>query len=343
MTEERFIIHKPKDQEKEIQSFPKNVRTLADFEGQPIEPRGWIVDGVVPEACVMTWGGPPGAGKSLATQQLCMSVATGQNFLGIPTKTIPTLYITCEDDENELRRRAEAIRMHLGVTVVDLSDFHFSSWVGDPNTVLVETNKLFELKRFIEENHIGLLVLDLIPDFWLGNEIVRSEVNAFMKGTLGTLAAQTGCTVIGVHHPSKAGMADKSGTSGSTSWEGSVRQRIYLTGEDANGIRSLEVKKSNYGVRGEVASVKWESVGDHSGVLVATDDIRISEPKKLGKYEQPFMDAIPEDGISRERHRDIWTQRGIKRQEYHRAKNSLLRDSQIKEEDGVLFRLIPTQ
>ena len=96
-------------------------------------------------------------------------------------------------------------------------------------------------------------------------------------------------------------------------------------------------------MRGEVASVKWELVGDHSGVLVATDDIRISEPKKLGKYEQPFMDAIPEDGISRERHRDIWTQRGIKRQEYHRAKNSLLRDSQIKEEDGVLFRLIPTQ
>ena len=27
-----------------------------------------------------------------------------------------------------------------------------------------------------------MLVLDLIPDFWPGNEIVRSEVNTFMKG-----------------------------------------------------------------------------------------------------------------------------------------------------------------
>ena len=136
MTEERFIIHKPKNQGKEIQSFPKNVRTLADFEGQPIEPRGWIVDGVVPEACVITWGGPPGAGKFSHSTALYVRCYRAKNFLGIPTKTIPTLYITCEDDENELRRRAEAIRMHLGVTVVDLSDFHFSGWVGDPNTVL---------------------------------------------------------------------------------------------------------------------------------------------------------------------------------------------------------------
>jgi len=53
--------------------------------------------------------------------------------------------------------------------------------------------------------------------------------------------------------------------------------------------------------------------------------------------------ALIEEGISRERHRDIWKEHGMKRQEYHRAKNSLLRDNQIKEEDGVLFRLIPTQ
>lgn len=341
MSEERFIIHRPKDHENKIQTFPENVRTLADFEGVPIEPRRWIVDGVVPEACVMTWGGPPGAGKSLCTQQLCMCVAAGQNFLGIPTEASPTLYVTCEDEEDELRRRADAIRTHLGVTNVDLSDFHFSSWVGDPDTVL-QGKKLFELKTVIEENHIRLLVLDLIPDFWIGNEIVRSEVNAFMKGTLGTLAAQTRCTVIGVHHPSKAGMADKSGTSGSTSWEGSVRQRIYLTGEDENGIRCLEVKKSNYGVKGEVANVRWQSVGEHSGVLVATDDIRISEPKKLGKHERPFLNLIPDEGISGERLRDIWREQNRPRQEYFRARDSLLRDKQMKEENGVLYRLVPT-
>src|SRR3546814_19737218 len=53
--------------------------------------------------------GPGSAGKSLLGQQLATCHALGRPFLGVDTRGGPALYITCEDDKDELHRRQAAI------------------------------------------------------------------------------------------------------------------------------------------------------------------------------------------------------------------------------------------
>ena len=99
-------------------------------------------------------------------------------------------------------------------------------------------------------------------------------------------------------------------------------------------------EKSNYGVRGEVASVKWESVGDHSGVLVAAMTWYLRTQSLGSTNNRSWMQFLKMASL----------ERGIVTFGHSAALNvgSITEpkpacwDSQIKEEDGVLF-LIPTQ
>jgi RecA-family ATPase len=316
-----------------LSRFPNSVTTLWDLKGQTPPEREWVWAEMLPSDSVVLLGGPPGAGKSLVAQQMCMAMAGGHALFDIPMKAIPTLYITCEDSRDEVWRRGLAIAKCLGLRDIDLHDFFFDSWQEDPETVLDAGNKLQQLAEFVRANNIKFLVLDLLPDYWRGNEIVRSEVNAFMKGVLGTFAAQTKCTVMGLHHPSKSGLADGSGTSGSTSWEGSVRQRLYLTGEDITGIRTLEVKKSNYGSK-PVINLKWKRFTEQAGAFISTADERQMKNRELGKNERPFLEAIPIDGIAQKEHRQLFTDR----QAYSKSKKSLEADGLVSLVDGIFYR-----
>jgi len=60
-------------------------------------------------------------------------------------------------------------------------------------------------------------------------------------------------------HPSKSGIADKTGTSGSTQWHNSVRARAYMhiENDDQSGTRVLEFMKSNYSALSERVELQW--------------------------------------------------------------------------------------
>ena len=96
-----------------------------------------------------------------------------------------------------------------------------------------------------------------------GNEIARQEARQFI-GLLRGLAIAEETAVALLAHPSLAGMANGSGTSGSTAWSNSVRSRLYLEtikGNDGKEIdvdlRVLRVKKSNYGPTGSEIRLRW--------------------------------------------------------------------------------------
>lgn len=311
--------------------FPNSVKTLPELHDKTPPERDWLWPEVIPAEVVVTLGGPPGAGKSLLAQQICMAIASGADLFGESVTPRATLYITCEDSEEEVWRRAIAIQKCLEISTHDLTDFFFDSWLSDPDTLLVNGTKLDQLKSFVTANHIKLLVLDLLPDYWAGNEIMRAEVNHFMKGVLGAFACETKCTVMGLHHPSKAGMADGSGTSGSTGMEGSVRQRLYLTGEDPNKIRTLEVKKSNQGKKGPIANLEWQRFTDQAGAFVVTDQLRQGKQRELGKHEKPFLEAIPKEGISTSSHRALFSDRRA----YFKSKTNLLEAGLITVEEDI--------
>jgi len=183
------------------------------------------------------------------------------------------LGIFCEDDDDELHRRQDAINKSMDLDYADLENMRWYSGVGHDNAMHYfmrddwswEASEFFQLvHNLASDNGYQLIVLDSLHDLFAGNENNRSEVRKFVQ-MLHRLALDIDGTVVLSAHPSKAGRADGSGESGSTAWNNSVRSRLYLSqlGDDEDDepdpdIRELARMKSNYSKRGESIKLRWK-------------------------------------------------------------------------------------
>lgn len=238
-----------------------------EWQGQP-EPRGWLVPEWVPAGEVVLLGGAGGVGKSLLAQQLLTSVAAGRPWLGMPVEAGPALGAFCEDDVGELRRRQADIDAHLGITADAYRDrLHYLARRGHDNVLMTwgpdghpqPTPWLEELIDLARRLCARLLVLDTLAHHFGGNENDRVQVTQFVSACLYRIVARAGLTLIVCAHPSRAGLKDGTGLSGSTAWEGSVRSRLYFSRPE-NGepnARLLERKKSNYSSGAESLPLVW--------------------------------------------------------------------------------------
>jgi DNA repair protein RadA/Sms len=75
-------------------------------------------------------GGDGGVGKSILAMQLGVATAAGKPWLGLTPKFGPVVYLSAEDDQDELHRRLEAIAATYGLKLGDLSDLHLVPLAG---------------------------------------------------------------------------------------------------------------------------------------------------------------------------------------------------------------------
>jgi hypothetical protein len=81
--------------------------------------------------------GKGGVGKSLLAQMLCTCIALGRPLLGMETRQSNSLYITAEDDADELWRRQWAICEALRVPLTAIAGkLHLVSLCGETDTAL---------------------------------------------------------------------------------------------------------------------------------------------------------------------------------------------------------------
>jgi hypothetical protein len=242
---------------------------VGDLSGEP-KKREWIVPDWIPKGVVSSLSGDGGMGKTLIAQQLLYAAGTGGKWLGIQLEggeIIRGLGVFCEDDEDELHRRHNSIKADLGYAIGNpFTDTWIWPRVGFDNLLVTFDREgrplvspfFAHIMRHVLEKKIGLLVLDTIADLFGGNEIIRAQVNYFIKATCGAfikVAKENGfvLTVLILSHPSQAGRSSGSGESGSTAWNNAVRARLYLTRPD-DGLpeqRVLTRKKSNYSASGD--------------------------------------------------------------------------------------------
>lgn len=239
---------------------------VPDLTGQPA-PREWIAESWIPKGVITGLSGDGGMGKTLLAQQLIYAAGTGGEWLGMAIPRMRALGVFCEDDRDELHRRHDAIKASQGHAIGNPYD---GVWlwprVGSDN-LLVTFDKdnrpalspFFEaIKKHVLEHKIELLVLDTIADLFGGNEIIRAQVNFFVKSVCGAFikdakAAGFILSVLLLSHPSQAGRNSGTGESGSTAWNNAVRARLYLTRPE-DGLaeqRVLTRKKSNYSSSGD--------------------------------------------------------------------------------------------
>lgn len=240
-----------------------------EWEGKPIPPRQWEVEGWIPRGEVTLLYGDGGTGKSLLIHQYATAAAVGVPWLGQKTRPGRIMGFMCEDSAEELQRRQADINGVLHVAHSDLGNLRLQSRKQEDNVLAFwDRSSGLKLTRTWEQLRADavafaadVLIVDTLSDVFAGDEVNRVQVNAFVKVALGRLAASFGGSVIALGHPSLSGLSSGSGMSGSTAWNNAVRSRLYLRYHDRDkrgNVRELETMKSNYAAKGSLLKIKWD-------------------------------------------------------------------------------------
>jgi len=286
-----------------IQSEPKRESqfySAASLNGKAVPSRQWLVDGLVPQKTVTLFSGDGGTGKSLLALQLAVAVSTERTWIGNPVSKGRVIYISAEDDDDELHRRVDDILRAEGCSYSALAGLTLRSLAGedallavDSQLALMKTALFEELDARAAEDTPALIVIDTLADVYPANENDRAKVRQFV-GILRGLALKHKCAVMLLAHPSLTGLTSGTGTSGSTAWNNSVRSRLYLSRISDNGYeadpdaRVLTTMKANYGRIGGEINVRWQA-----GVFVAQARPTGFEALAVGaKGERVFLQLL---------------------------------------------------
>lgn len=243
--------------------------SAASLKGKLVSPRPWLVPGLIPQKTVTLLSGDGGTGKSLLALQLSIAVAAQAAWIGKTVSRGRVIYISAEDDDDELHRRIDNILQAEGRCYDDLEGLTLRSLAGedallaiDSQVALVRSALFDELDSRAAEETPTLIVIDTLADVYPANENDRAKVRQFV-GILRGLAIKRQCAVLLLAHPSLTGLNSGTGTSGSTAWNNSVRSRLYLSRISDNGYepdpdaRVLSTKKANYGRIGGEINLRW--------------------------------------------------------------------------------------
>lgn len=160
----------------------------------------WLVDGLLSDGGFSLIVGPPKGGKSTLIRQAALAVAQGKPFLGRNVTQGGVLYLTFEEQDGMLKQQFNAagrqpgdnIRIHVG-NVFENREIVYR-----------------DLEAAILEYNPKLLVLDTIFDaFHLESINDYGEVKESLA-RLRTIARNTNCHILGVHHTNKAGEGNNS-------------------------------------------------------------------------------------------------------------------------------------
>jgi RecA-family ATPase len=231
--------------------------------------RQWAVLERIPMLNVSMLSGEGAIGKSLLLMQLSGAVVLGKEWIGTLPEQGPVLYMSCEEDDDEVRRRMEAVARQLGSTRQEMIEqgLHFLSFAGrdailgqsDRNAIMRPTPLFERLRRDALQLRPKLIVLDTVADTFAGQENDRAQTRQFITMLRG-LAIDAGSAVVMSAHPSLTGISTNTGLSGNTGWHNSVRARMYFKAApgDDTSLRVLEVKKNNYGPVNETILLRWK-------------------------------------------------------------------------------------
>jgi len=240
-------------------------------------PTEWIIPNWIPKGKVTLCSGDGGTAKSLCWLQFAYSLAAGHAIMGIPSSgRVPCIYVSCEDDMNELLNRQQRWAKHIGIwdTEEEEVPFMFMPRIVEDSFLCVRGRdgrmvpgafypKLAYVLSQVPESFV---ILDTAGDVFGGNDIDKEEVLAFLKKCLGTLSAKYGTTFLLLGHTSRA---EGSEFAGSAAWRHGVRSHL-LQGWAEDGVHlNLSVRKSNYAAVSGDATKRSFHFQDE--VLVETD------------------------------------------------------------------------
>ena len=199
----------------QVDDLPEDV-SYASVMGDlpPLKPE--LIPGVLRIGHKMLLAGPSKAGKSFLLINLCISIAEGIDWLGMPCKQGRVLYVNLELDSSSCFHRVDEIYRRLGIEPKHPENLQIWNLRGHA----VPMNRLAPLliQRFKEKQYEAV-VIDPIYKVITGDENNATEMSQFCS-YFDQVATEMGVSMIYCHHHSKgaagkyANAADRSSGSG---------------------------------------------------------------------------------------------------------------------------------
>lgn len=226
---------------------PVTVSISSPWDAPPeaIPAREWIIRGLMIRRHISILVAPGGSGKSLLSAQWAIALAMGMSWGNwTPTSAQKVLLINAEDDGDEMRRRIHAACKVMNVNPKNLVGRLFLA--DDPRSIVVaKTTKdkvvtatplADAIRRTVEDNGIGVVVVDPFAETFEGDENSNSEVK-WAAAIWRTVARETSCSVMLVHHTPKyakgmAGDADAARGAGALVNSARIVSTLFTMTED---------------------------------------------------------------------------------------------------------------
>jgi hypothetical protein len=273
----------------EVRSNDDEEITVAEILKREVAPVAELIPGWIERGIPNFLAGPGGVHKSRLALQWGLGVNAGVGVWGIPTGAATLVYVSAEDDADEIARRAQAIaaqhqlkdaRLLRRKNTTAEQGIIISRKGKDSALVIMGENGHVEVRPFYHELVARLraipghkfVVLDSAYDFvrFTGRaKIDEDAVNFFVKIVLQSICDKADCTVLIPWHPSQAGSERENMDGWSVAWHNAPRARLALKAvKDVSDTYELSVTKRNHGPKGRSLTLRF-----HEGALLPVDTV----------------------------------------------------------------------
>ena len=193
-------------------------------------PPRWAVIDLIPTGAILL-SGVFKSGKSWMMLQLADAVSRGRPFLGHATNQGTVLYLALEDGPARIQRRASV----MGITLAE-NVYVYTSWTPG-------LDALASLDAWLKEAPARLVIIDTLsrwPDENRDSDVWRRDTNRIAG--LKTIADRYDCTVLIVHHRSKATREDlHQSVAGTNALQGAADGSIVLDRKRGENTAKLAI------------------------------------------------------------------------------------------------------
>lgn len=181
-------------------------------DNEPIPPRGWLLGNTFCRKFISSLIATGGTGKTAIRIAQALSMTTGRSLTGEHVfRRARVLFVSLEDDRDELRRRVRAAMMHFGISRADVKGWLFLASITGKQWKLATAAKngdvhraqLAErLERVIVRHKINAVILD---PFVKSHGVPENDNGAVdqVVAILAQIAIDHDCAVDAPHHTNK--------------------------------------------------------------------------------------------------------------------------------------------